>query len=176
VSLELGAAAPAFELRGVDGSQHSLAGYDGAELLVLVQFCNHCPYVLAWEGRVDRLARDYAARGVVLVAFNSNDAERYPTDSYERMVEHAAAAGLSFDYLHDREQTLARALGSQRTPEVFVFDRARRLRYHGAVDDNRDEGEVGEHYLRAALDALLGGQEPPRTETAPVGCSVKWLP
>jgi peroxiredoxin len=176
VSLPLGAEAPPFALPGVDGGEHTLAGYDDAELLVLVQSCNHCPYVLAWEGRMDTLAREYAPRGVALVAINSNDADRYPADSFEQMVGHAAAAGFSFDYLHDREQALARALGSQRTPEVFVFDRARRLRYHGAIDDNREEGEVGEQYLRAALDALLDGQEPPRSETAPVGCSVKWLP
>jgi hypothetical protein len=78
------------------------------------------------------------------------------------------------DYLHDEEQSLARALGSERTPEVFVFDAERRLRYHGAVDDNRDDRDVSVHYLRDALDAVLAGREPAITETPPVGCTVKW--
>ncbi len=106
---------------------------------MLVQSCNHCPYVLAWEGRIGAIQDDYESRGVRVVAINSNDAARYPEDSFDRMIERAEAQRFSFDYLHDPDQTLAHALGSERTPEVFVFDRDRRLVYHGAVDDNRDE-------------------------------------
>jgi hypothetical protein len=90
------------------------------------------------------------------------------------MKERARDEGFAFDYLYDEEQTLARALGSERTPEVFVFDRDRRLRYHGAIDDNRDETAVTRHYLREALDAVLEGLDPPVAETPPVGCTVKW--
>ena len=85
---------------------------------------------------------DYADRGVRLVAVNSNDASRYPGDSFEQMTARAAERGFNFDYLHDPTQDVARALGSERTPEVFVFDRGRRLVYHGAIDDNRDETAV----------------------------------
>lgn len=172
MSLALGSSAPEFSLLGVDGEEHSLASYADASLLALIQSCNHCPYVLAWEGRMIEVQRDYAARGVRLVAVNSNDASRYPDDSYERMVEHANEKGFNFDYLHDPEQQLVRALGAERTPEVFLFDRDRRLVYHGAIDDNRDEAKVSRRYLRDALD----GTAPSLTETAPVGCSVKWLP
>jgi peroxiredoxin len=176
VRLALGAEAPPFRLRGVDGEERTLASYRGAALLALVQSCNHCPYVLAWEDRLSELAQAYADRGVRIAAFNSNDASRYPEDSFERMVARSAQKSFGFDYLHDPGQELARALGSQRTPEVFLFDRGRRLVYHGAVDDNRDGSAVSCHYLRDALEAALAGQPPPVAETAAVGCSVKWLP
>jgi peroxiredoxin len=166
--------APTFDLPGVDGRNHSLEEYADAPVLVLVQSCNHCPYVLAWEGRINALQREYDDRGVRIVAISSNDATAYPADSFERMVEHSREAGYAFDYLYDESQEIARALGSQRTPEVFVFDADRRLVYHGAVDDSREEDKVTAHYLRDAIEAALTGETPPVTDTPPVGCTVKW--
>lgn len=165
---------PAFDLPGVDGRNHSLDDYAEAAVLVLVQSCNHCPYVLAWEDRINALAREYAERGVHLVAINSNDAETHPGDSFDAMVEHAREAGYVFDYLCDETQEVARALRSERTPEAFVFDADRRLVYHGAVDDNRDEELVTTHYLRDGIEAALAGEAPEIADTAPVGCTVKW--
>jgi peroxiredoxin len=167
-------AAPAFDLPGVDGRNHTLDEYADADVLVLVQSCNHCPYVLAWEGRLNALAREYTDRGVRVVAVSSNDVEAYPADSFEAMVEHAREAGYVFDYLYDESQAVARALRSERTPEAFVFDADRRLIYHGAIDDNRDEDAVTTHYLRDAIAAALVGEMPPVTDTPPVGCTVKW--
>ena len=166
--------APTFDLPGVDRRNHSLDEYADAPVLVLVQSCNHCPYVLAWEGRIDALQREYAGRGIRIVAINSNDAAAYPADSFENMVEHTREAGYSFDYLYDESQEIARALGSERTPEAFVFDADRRLVYHGAVDDNREEATVTTHYLRDAIEAALAGEAPPVADTPPVGCTVKW--
>lgn len=166
--------APTFDLPGVDGRNHSLEEYADAPVLVLVQSCNHCPYVLAWEGRINALQREYDDRGVRIVAISSNDAKAYPADSFERMIEHSREAGYSFDYLYDESQEIARALGSQRTPEAFVFDADRRLVYHGAVDDNREEDQVTTHYLRDAIEAPLAGETPPVSDTPPVGCTVKW--
>jgi peroxiredoxin len=166
--------APAFELPGVDGKLHSLEEYADAPVLVLVQSCNHCPYVLAWEGRINALQREFAEQGVRIVAISSNDAEQYPADSFERMVEHGREAGYEFDYLYDESQDVARALRSERTPECFVYDAERRLVYHGAVDDNREEALVTQHYLRDAIEAALTGEAPPVAETPPVGCTVKW--
>jgi peroxiredoxin len=174
MSLAAHAGAPDFTLPGVDGRTHSLADYADAEVLVLVQSCNHCPYVLSWEGRINRLQAEYADRGVRIVLVCSNDATTHPADSFDAMVEHAREASYVVDYLHDEDQSLARALGSERTPEVFVFDADRRLRYHGAVDDDRDEHAASRHYLRDALDAVLDGRDPPVADTAPVGCTVKW--
>jgi peroxiredoxin len=168
------ATAPTFDLPGVDGRNHSLEEYADTPVLVLVQSCNHCPYVLAWEGRINDLQREYADRGVRIVAINSNDAIGYPGDSFDAMVEHAREAGYMFDYLHDESQDVMRALGSERTPEAFVYDADRRLVYHGAVDDDRDVENVTAHYLRDAIEAALAGEEPQVAETPPVGCTVKW--
>ena len=174
MTIAIGTEAPQFDLPGVDGTTHGLDDYAEADVLVLVQSCNHCPYVQAWEGRMKEIQREYGDRGVRLVAVNSNDATAYPEDSFEEMKARAQREGFNFDYLYDESQEVARELGSERTPEVFVFDRDRRLVYHGAIDDSRDDRAVGQRYLRDALDAVLEGREPPVQETPAVGCTVKW--
>jgi peroxiredoxin len=174
MTLTLGTETPQFDLPGVDGRSHSLEDYADAEVLALVQSCNHCPYVIAWEDRMKAIQRDYADRGFRLVAIASNDADRYPADSFEEMQKRAEQKAFNFDYLYDEDQSVARALGSERTPEVFLFDKDRRLVYHGAIDDSRDDGSVTRHYLRDALDAVLAGDDPAISDTAAVGCTVKW--
>jgi peroxiredoxin len=174
MTIALGTEAPRFELPGVDGRDHSLDDYADADLLVLIQSCNHCPYVQAWEGRMIDLQREFGDRSVRIVAVNSNDAGSHPEDSFDEMRARAEREGFNFDYLYDEPQAIARGLGAERTPEVFVFDRERRLRYHGAIDDSRDENAVSQRYLRDAIETLLAGHEPDLTETPPVGCTVKW--
>jgi peroxiredoxin len=174
MTITLGTDAPRFELPGVDGRDHSLDDYADADLLVLIQSCNHCPYVQAWEGRMIDLQREFGDRSVRIVAVNSNDAGSHPEDSFDEMRARAEREGFNFDYLYDEPQAIARGLGAERTPEVFVFDRERRLRYHGAIDDSRDETDVSQRYLRNAIETLLAGGEPDVKETPPVGCTVKW--
>jgi peroxiredoxin len=174
MTLALATDAPPFDLPGVDGANHSLDDYADAPVLAIVWSCNHCPYVLAWEGRMSAIQRDYGDRGFRLVAISSNDADRYPADSFEAMKHHASEQDFPFDYLYDADQSVARAYGPERTPEVFLFDRNRRLVYHGAIDDSREEDGVSERYVRDAIEALLADQDPPVSETPPVGCSVKW--
>jgi peroxiredoxin len=174
MTIALTDSAPAFTLPGTDGDTHSLSGYADAAALVLIQMCNHCPYAQAWEGRINAIQSDYAGRGVRVVAINSNDAVAHPEDSFSKMVARADAKGYTFDYLYDEDQSIARALGAERTPEVYVFDADRSLVYHGAVDDSRDDEAVTAHYLRDALDAVLAGRAPLVTETPAVGCTVKW--
>jgi peroxiredoxin len=166
--------APDFSLLGADGAVHTLEEYADAAALVLVQACNHCPFVQSWEDRLDAVAREYKPRGVEVVLINSNDAAQQPEDGFSEMAHRAQERRIAYDYLHDADQSLARALGAQRTPEVFVFDTDRRLAYHGAVDDNRDDQAVSVTYLRDALDAVLEGRPVtvPRSEV--VGCTVKW--
>jgi peroxiredoxin len=176
MTLTLGTTAPVFDLPGVDGRNHTLDDYADADVLVLVQSCNHCPYVQAWEGRLKAIQADYADRGVRLVAVSSNDADAYPEDSFEEMQRRAERQSFNFDYLYDEEQVVARMLGSERTPEVFVFDGDRRLVYHGAIDDSRDDRAVTRHYLREALDATVAGERAEIAETPSVGCTVKWKP
>lgn len=175
MTLAIGSACPDFDLPGVDGSSRSLASFSSANVLVLIVSCNHCPYVIAYEERIASLARDYAPRGVQVIAVNGNDAARYPTDDMEHMKVRAQERGFSFPYVRDDSQALLRALGARFTPEVFVFDRARTLRYHGRIDDNhRDASAVQSKDLARALDALLAGGSPPVAETQAIGCSVKW--
>jgi peroxiredoxin len=175
MSLAIGAKAIPFELPGVDGRQHSLGQYADKPVLVVVFTCNHCPYAQAWEGRLIQLQRDYADRGVAFVAINANDPVKYPGDNFEAMQERARTYEYPYPYLQDQPQTTARAYGAERTPEVFVFDSARQLIYHGAPDDNREADQVGQHYLRDAIDAALAGQPAAVAETPAVGCTIKWL-
>ncbi|MFO0669414.1 MAG: thioredoxin family protein [Polyangiaceae bacterium] len=172
--MKLGDPCPDFRLPGTDGKEHTLDEFRG-QLLVVVVSCNHCPYVVAYETRMVALAREFSGRGVDWVAINANDVARYPEDGMPKMVERAAARGFPFPYLRDDTQSTVRALGARFTPEVFVFDAARALRYHGRIDDNhRDEARVTSPDLRNAVDALLAGRTPAVAETVPVGCSVKW--
>ena len=169
-----GTPAPSFDLPGTDGRNHSLDELASRKAVVVVFTCNHCPYAKAWEDRLLAIANDYQDREVGVVAINANDPAQYPEDSFEEMTKRARAKAYPFPYLFDQSQEIPRAYGAERTPEVFVFDADRRLRYHGAIDDNEDETRVARNYLRDALDAMLAGRSPPVTDTASVGCTIKW--
>jgi peroxiredoxin len=174
--IQLGESAPTFALPDTSGHTHELgeAG-DGPAATVVYWTCNHCPYALAWHERLLDAARDYGDRGVRFLAINSNDAERYPHDSYEAMVERVREdGGWPHPYLHDESQQVARGFGAERTPDLFVFDRDLRLRYRGAPDADYDDPAEGAAWLREALDAVLEERQPQRAETEPVGCTIKW--
>lgn len=174
MALELDAPCPPFDLPGTDDRRHTLADH-ADKLLVVMVSCNHCPYVIAYEPRMVALANEYMAKGVGFVAVNANDATRYPDDGMQPMKQRARERAFPFAYLRDDAQTFVRALGARFTPEVYVFDEARKLRYHGRIDDNhRDAARVTSHDLKNALDALLAGQAPPVPQTTAFGCSVKW--
>jgi peroxiredoxin len=174
MALELGKPIVDFALPGVDGKTYSPADFADKPVLVVAFWCNHCPYVKAYEDRTIALAKEFADK-VAFVAINANDGVKYPEDSFEQMQRRAKEKGYPFPYLHDESQEVARAYGATRTPEFFVFDSNRVLRYHGRLDDNwENPAEVKQQYLCDALNALLNGQEPPVKETEPVGCTVKW--
>ena len=174
-NLKIGEKAISFDLPGVDGQQHSLGYYAEKNAVVVIFGCNHCPYVRAWEDRMVQIQNDYAGRGVQLIAINSNDAAKYPDDSFAKMKDRAREKHFNFPYLHDETQETARAYGAERTPEVFLFDKERRLRYHGAIDDNYDDpAAVKVHYLRNALNAIMTENAISTPETKPVGCTIKW--
>jgi peroxiredoxin len=168
----IGDAAPAFDLPDTDGTHHTLAGAGGAAVVVFT--CNHCPYALAWHDRITAAARDYEDRGVRFYAINSNDADRYPRDSYEAMQKRVAEEDWPLPYLHDASQETAHAYGAKTTPDVFVIDAKGRIRYRGAPDADYGDPKQEAAWLRAALDAVLAGGEPDPAETEPVGCSIKW--
>jgi peroxiredoxin len=166
--MNIGDRAPTFSLPDTDGREHSPDG-----VTVVVFTCNHCPYALGWHERLLAVARDY--EGVTFLAINPNDAERYPADSYEAMKERVEAdGGWPHPYLRDESQEVARAYDAQTTPDVFLLDADRRLRYRGAPDSDHRDPEQGAVWLREALDAVLAGAEPATPETRPVGCSIKW--
>jgi peroxiredoxin len=167
--LALGDPAPPFSLPGVDGVTHGLDDYDGQPVAVVFSCC-HCPYVMAWEERLNDVARDYAGRAA-LVAVNSND---HVGDSFAEMERRARDRGFVFPFLRDESQEVAAAYRAGRTPEVFVFDAERRLVYHGAPDSDHTDPNGAEPYLRRALDAALAGRAPAVAETPPVGCTIKW--
>jgi peroxiredoxin len=169
-SLRLGEQAPAFDLEGVDGNRHELSDYAGRPLTVVFS-CVHCPYVVAWEDRLNDVARDYVGRAG-FVAINSNAG--YLGDSPADMRRRAEEKGFVFPFLYDESQQVAAAYGAGRTPEVFVFDAGHRLVYHGAPDSDHRDPANAEPYLRPALDAALAGSQPDVTETPAVGCTIKW--
>ena len=174
-ALHIGDKAPGFQLQGVDGRTHRLEEFAGTPVLVVIFSCNHCPYVQAYEDRMIDIQRDYQTRGVQLIAINSNDDVNYPEDGFNAMVERANARAFNFPYLRDASQDVAKAYGATHTPQLFVFDQGRKLRYTGKIDDNwQNPAAVKKQYLREALDALLGGAAPAEAETHAIGCTIKW--
>ncbi len=173
--MPVGTQAPAFSLPGVDGEARSLDSFSDAEILVVVFTCNHCPYAKASEDRLIEIQRDYGPRGVQLVAINPNDAVKYPDDSFDKMKERAAEKGFNFPYLYDESQEVARAYDAVCTPDLFVFDKDRKLLYNGRIDDNWQEPDkVTRRDLRAVLDAALEGQTVDFEHVPSMGCSIKW--
>jgi peroxiredoxin len=171
MTLAIGDPAPEFELPDTDGAT---ASPDGSSATVIVFTCNHCPYALAWHDRIAQVARDYGERGVRFLAINPNDSARYPRDSIEAMRERVGREDWPMPYLRDESQQVARLYGAKTTPDVFVLDSERRVRYRGAPDSDHDDPGQNASWLRDALDAILAGTEPARAQTRPVGCSIKW--
>ncbi len=169
----MGAPCPDFTLPGVDGRSWSRADFQAPALLVVVM-CNHCPYVQAVDGRINTLAVELAGRCDV-VGINPNDADTYREDNFEAMRTRAQAQGFAFPYLWDASQEVARSLGAVCTPDFFLYDQERRLRYRGRLDDNWKHPEaVVRRELHDAVLALNAGQRPAEPQRPSMGCSIKW--
>ena len=183
-TLAIGAAAADFSLPGIDDETYTLADFAEADVLVIVFTCNHCPTAQAYEGRIKELAADYQERGVAVVAVSPNDAAAVRLDelgytdvgdSLADMKLRAEAEEFAFPYLYDGEtQAMAKAYGPVATPHVFIFDRQRRLRFSGRIDDHQDPRKVKVRDTRNAIDALLAGRPVPVATTRTFGCSIKW--
>jgi peroxiredoxin len=182
--LTLGSSAPDFSLPGVDGKIHSLNDYKTSPILAVVFTCNHCPIAQMYEQRIQQLETDYEGRGVAVVAIQPNDPKAIRideldssdiSDSLEEMKIRVGYKNLRYPYLYDGEtQSVARAYGPQATPHVFIFDKNRKLRYEGRMDNSYRQEMVKTQDARNAIDALLAGQEPPAKHTGVFGCSTKW--
>jgi peroxiredoxin len=182
--LPIGSAAPDFALPGIDDKIHRLHDYDGSAILAVMFICNHCPTSQLYEGRIKKLVDDYSGKGVAFVAIQPNDPKAVllselgytdVSDSLDEMKTRAAHRHFNFPYLYDGEtQAVARAYGVQATPHVFLFDRERKLRYEGRVDNAQRESLVKVQDARSALDAMLAGKPVAVAHTPAFGCSTKW--
>jgi peroxiredoxin len=174
--LPLGTVAPDFSLPNVDGRTVAFSDAAGSRGTVVMFICNHCPFVKHVADQLAVLGRDYLPRGIGFAAISSNDVSTHPADSPEQMVREAEERGYSFPYLYDENQEVAKAYRAACTPDFFVFDGDRRLVYRGQLDASRPGNEVpvtGAD-LRAALDAVVAGQDVPAGQIPSIGCNIKW--
>jgi thiol-disulfide isomerase/thioredoxin len=182
--LAIGSAAPDFALPGVDGQIHKLSDYQSSPFLMVMFLCNHCPTSQLYEGRAKKLVADYKDKGVTAVAIQPNDPTAIRlselgytdvSDSLEEMKIRAEYRHFNFPYLYDGEtQKVSSAFGVVATPHVFIFDKDRKLKYEGRIDDRQRESLVKTQDARAALDALLAGKPVAVPHTPAFGCSTKW--
>ncbi len=176
--LELGTEAPDFSLPDTEGNTVKLKDFAGKKALLVMFICNHCPFVKHVAEHLAQLGQEYQARDVGIVAINSNDVDNYPDDSPDKMRQARQQWGLTFPYLFDESQEVAKAYRAACTPDFFVFNKQRKLVYRGQLDDSRpNSGQpVTGQDLRAALDAVLNDQPVPEPQRPSAGCNIKWKP
>ena len=171
--VNLGSKAPHFNLLGTDGEYVDIEQFK-ANVLVVIFTCNHCPYAKAVEDRIIELGNAYS-KTVDFVLISSNDAENYPADSPERMAEQSKNKDYPFPYLFDETQKVAKAYSAVCTPDIFLYDRNRKLRYRGRLDDNwREPKKVTREELKMAIDSTLNDNEIEFTQMPSMGCNIKW--
>ena len=179
--LPIGSPMPAFSLKDASGAVVSNTTLSRSPVSLVMFICNHCPFVKHIRAQLAALGREYAARGVAIVAINSNDAQAYPDDSPQKMVEEARSAGYAFPYVFDADQSVAKAFKAACTPDFFVFSAAKGLVYRGQLDDSRPVKQgtplpVTGKDLRAALDAALAAKPASANQRPSIGCNIKWKP
>jgi len=163
------------KMKNVDGKMLSITDVTGKAGTLVIFTCNHCPFAKAWEQRIVELANNYSGKGVGVMLVNANDPTTHAEDGFEEMQARAKSRGMKVPYVVDDTSGVARAFGASVTPEVFLFDKAGKLAYHGAVDDNRNEPDkVKARYLKDALDAVIAGKAPAMPETKGLGCGIKF--
>ncbi len=176
--LDLGTIAPDFSLPDAHGNAVRLSDFKGAPALLVIFMCNHCPFVKHIIDDLIELAKQYQGEGVAIVGINSNDVGAYPEDHPDQMARIVEAKGITFPYLYDESQQVAKDYRASCTPDFFLFDREFRLVYRGQMDDSRPGNDVpitgGD--LRIALDLVLAGQEPCPEQQPSMGCNIKWKP
>ena len=173
--LKIDSAIPGFSLTGVDGKTYDLNSFSDKKILIVIFSCNHCPYVQAYEDRIIALQKEFETKGMQIIAINSNDDVKYPDDSFDEMKKRANAKGFNFPYLRDENQDVAKAFSATHTPQIFLFDKDRKLKYEGKIDDNWQEPDkVKSKYLRDAILEVLDEKEVSVPETFSIGCTIKW--
>lgn len=164
-----------FTLKCVDGKFYSIESFNDSQILVIVFMCNHCPYVIAVLQRLIDLQNKFKTSGVTFVGINPNDADSYPDDSYEKMVSFAKERKMNFSYLVDDSQKVASEYDAVCTPDIYVYDESRTLKYRGRIDDNwKEEEKVVNKDLEKAIYLLLDNKEINFEQVPSMGCSIKW--
>jgi peroxiredoxin len=170
--LKIGDPAPEWtDLPGTDDAKHSSADLSDRQAVVVFFTCNTCPYANDAEARVLALSKKYSDRGLAVVAIN---VDKHEDEVLMAMKERAQQQELTFPYLYDESQQIARDFGAKYTPEFFVLNAQRQVVYMGAFDDSPMGTEVQERYVESAVEAALAGETPQKTETAPVGCAIRY--
>lgn len=173
----LGTPAPTFTLEEpLSGERRSLADVRGERGLLVAFICNHCPYVVHIREALVKLAGEAMEQGIGVVAINANDAAAYPQDGPEAMAALAREEGWPMPFLFDRSQEVASAYRAACTPDFFLYDENLELFYRGQFDDSRPGSTAvpDGRDLRAAMDALLQGAQPPQEQLPSMGCNIKW--
>jgi peroxiredoxin len=177
--LKLGTKAPEFALPDVvSGNTVSLASFEGKRALLVMFICHHCPFVKHIQSELAQLGRDYAAKGVGIVAISSNDPAVSADDSPEGLRRMATEWGFNFPVCYDEAQSVAKSYAAACTPDFYLFDRDHKLVYRGQLDDSRPSNgkPVTGADLRAAIDAVLAGRPVDQDQRASLGCNIKWKP
>ncbi|MEO8446363.1 MAG: thioredoxin family protein, partial [bacterium] len=144
-------------------------------ILVIIFMCNHCPYVKAIAERLALLQDTFRSRQVQFIGINSNDPGSHAEDSFENMKLFSEKYGLRFPYLIDETQDVAKQYEAVCTPDIYVYDRERKLRYRGRLDDSwKDESKVTQKELESAIQLLIDGKEIDFEQIPSMGCSIKW--
>ncbi|MBK8346420.1 MAG: thioredoxin family protein [Saprospiraceae bacterium] len=163
-----------FSLKSTTGKMVSMADYKDARGFIVVFTCNHCPFAVMYEDRINELAKKYTPKGYVLLAVNPNDPAVQPADSYAFMQERAKEKGFVFPYLFDEGQKVYPQYGATKTPHAFLLDRNLIVKYIGAIDDNAEDASLAkEKYLENAIMSLENGTDPVPSITKAIGCSIK---
>jgi len=172
----LGTASHNFTLPDVC-SNSSVSLSDHVNKPVLLMFiCNHCPFVLHIMDVLTSLANQAQNDGFFVAAISSNDIERYPQDSPEKMTIFAENYGFQFPYLYDESQSVAKNYDAVCTPDFFVYDNKHKLAYRGQMDGSRPNSSIAVtgNALRSALTAILDGTKLTSNQMPSIGCSIKW--
>jgi len=155
-----------------NGEQKSLTLSDIKEdVVVLVFLANHCPVVRAYEDRVIDFTKDYTGKGVKVVGIAVS---QQPGDKLPGIKDYMKENKSNYIYGYDESQSIGKAYGAVATPQFFVLDKERKIRYTGAMDDSQAEGRVTKTYLRDAVDAVLKSETMATDETRAVGCGISY--
>ncbi len=175
VKLPLGMQMPEFELRDPSGKAYNGNHLYGERGLLVVFTCNHCPYAQAVWPRLVQIGNYVKGLRMGMVAINPNIHPDYPDDSPAKMQEKIAQLGIPFPYLVDDSQTVAKSFKAQCTPDVYLFDKDKKLVYHGRIDDNwKDADMVTREELKEAINNTAAGIPVDKKQYPSMGCSIKW--